>query len=364
MSNKRYKLKKDLPDCKAGTILEQDKPDGLYMYVGETDGGDADSWYVKEVVETNQDWFELIEDKEWEIISFCTSVNKEKYELKDIYTKDEKGFYREWETGFGWTLDSLLNKSNAKIYRVKRLSDSETFVVGDEISAKHISRTTIKSFNVVKGQMKVECENDYCDIYWISKLPKPQPTQEVFTDREPFDKFEVGVESLINKLSLENASDTPDYISAEFLRKVFELFNSAIKQRTKWYGVPNDSPQASKTNTVKEERYFDCERDKGVKFFEDEAPKFQSPQPNKERIEVMNLVEIETEMPFPAVDWEVGKSMKTFSNQYLLFSSKPISQEKYPLIKQAIEYILNDDAKSYWEMVDKFSKPPNENKKD
>ena len=55
-------------------------------------------------------------------------------------------------------------------------------------------------------------------------------------DRTPYDKFEVEVERAINKVSLENESDTPDYISAEFIRKVFELFNKAIRERTRWYG--------------------------------------------------------------------------------------------------------------------------------
>jgi hypothetical protein len=60
--NKRYRLLKDLPDCKAGTVLEQENPYGLFMYCGAFDGKEPDSWYIKDVVENNPEWFELIEE--------------------------------------------------------------------------------------------------------------------------------------------------------------------------------------------------------------------------------------------------------------------------------------------------------------
>jgi len=74
--SKRYRLLKDLPDAKAGTILslggyEKD----LYMYSGILDDGQEASWYVKSTVENNPEWFEEIhqpkeELKEPELIPF------------------------------------------------------------------------------------------------------------------------------------------------------------------------------------------------------------------------------------------------------------------------------------------------------
>lgn len=42
--------------------------------------------------------------------------------------------------------------------------------------------------------------------------------------------------SLINKHSLENASDTPDYILAKYLVNCLETFNLAVIRRDVWYG--------------------------------------------------------------------------------------------------------------------------------
>lgn len=42
--------------------------------------------------------------------------------------------------------------------------------------------------------------------------------------------------SLINKNSLENASDTPDYILSEYLCRALESFDKAVSERETWYG--------------------------------------------------------------------------------------------------------------------------------
>ena len=49
-------------------------------------------------------------------------------------------------------------------------------------------------------------------------------------------EFEKELESLINRHSMENGSDTPDFILAKFLRGCLETFNSAVARRAKWYG--------------------------------------------------------------------------------------------------------------------------------
>ena len=43
------------------------------------------------------------------------------------------------------------------------------------------------------------------------------------------------LEGLINKYSLENKSDTPDFILAAYLVNCLSAFNFATTHRTKWY---------------------------------------------------------------------------------------------------------------------------------
>jgi len=43
------------------------------------------------------------------------------------------------------------------------------------------------------------------------------------------------LEELINKHSLENASNTPDWILAQYLKGCLDAFNKAVKQRENWY---------------------------------------------------------------------------------------------------------------------------------
>lgn len=54
-----------------------------------------------------------------------------------------------------------------------------------------------------------------------------------------------GFMKVINSNSLENASDTPDFILASFLTSCLGAFDAAVNRRTEWYKpeVDNDSPQ-------------------------------------------------------------------------------------------------------------------------
>lgn len=44
------------------------------------------------------------------------------------------------------------------------------------------------------------------------------------------------LESLLNRYSLENGSDTPDFILAEYLIQCLTAWNVAVKDRERWYG--------------------------------------------------------------------------------------------------------------------------------
>ena len=63
-------------------------------------------------------------------------------------------------------------------------------------------------------------------------------------------KFEEELRSLINKNSMENASNTPDFILAQFMSACLQMFNTAVQQRETWYGrdarpsgLSSDSPE-------------------------------------------------------------------------------------------------------------------------
>jgi len=58
--------------------------------------------------------------------------------------------------------------------------------------------------------------------------------------------FKRELQSLINSYSMENGSNTPDWILAEYLQKCLDAFDEAVRLREKWYGDKNDtqgSPQ-------------------------------------------------------------------------------------------------------------------------
>jgi hypothetical protein len=48
--------------------------------------------------------------------------------------------------------------------------------------------------------------------------------------------FPEALENLINTYSIENESNTPDFILAEYLRSCLDAFNEANRKRENWYG--------------------------------------------------------------------------------------------------------------------------------
>lgn len=60
-------------------------------------------------------------------------------------------------------------------------------------------------------------------------------------------QFAKGLESLINRFSQENGSDTPDFILAQYLLGCLSAWNDAVKMREKWYGRHVESLDAAST---------------------------------------------------------------------------------------------------------------------
>jgi len=56
---------------------------------------------------------------------------------------------------------------------------------------------------------------------------------------------------LLNKRSMENASNTPDFILAQYLTNCLRAWNQATQQRETWYGRDARPTSQSSVNTSK-----------------------------------------------------------------------------------------------------------------
>ena len=52
--------------------------------------------------------------------------------------------------------------------------------------------------------------------------------------------FRKELESLINRHSKENGSNTPDFILAEYLEDCLNIFDKIVRDREEWYGRNSD----------------------------------------------------------------------------------------------------------------------------
>lgn len=51
------------------------------------------------------------------------------------------------------------------------------------------------------------------------------------------------LESLLNRHSVENGSDTPDFLLAEYLMQCLAAWNKCVRAREHWYGrTPSPAP--------------------------------------------------------------------------------------------------------------------------
>lgn len=65
----------------------------------------------------------------------------------------------------------------------------------------------------------------------------PEGAKPVHVDRSG--EFQKELEQLINRFSMENASNTPDYILAHYLMGCLTAFNTAMGDRSRWYTPTN-----------------------------------------------------------------------------------------------------------------------------
>ncbi len=67
------------------------------------------------------------------------------------------------------------------------------------------------------------------------------------------DEFRTKLASLLNECSMENGSDTPDFILADYLTKCLRVFDETMSQRAAWYGDPQNVPQPTAAQSGKGE---------------------------------------------------------------------------------------------------------------
>ena len=63
-------------------------------------------------------------------------------------------------------------------------------------------------------------------------------------DAQKNESLEEAIRHLINCYSVENESDTPDFILAEYLMACLKAFNDATVTRTGWYKRPTPIKEA------------------------------------------------------------------------------------------------------------------------
>ena len=73
----------------------------------------------------------------------------------------------------------------------------------------------------------------------VEPVAKAEPVAKpsLSDDTRVSPEFHEALEHIINCHSIENGSNTPDFMLAEFMRKCLEAFNGAVQARDRWYGI-------------------------------------------------------------------------------------------------------------------------------
>ena len=80
-----------------------------------------------------------------------------------------------------------------------------------------------------------------------------------------FTKFEKELTDLINRYSMENGSDTPDWILAQYLAGCLKVFNATVTAREVWYSrkpnsiaptYPDDEQTSQECNEVSDQVFL------------------------------------------------------------------------------------------------------------
>lgn len=139
----------------------------------------------------------------------------------------------------------------------------------DEIKVRQLTRKEIRNGDLIRqacavcgSEHSVAHHPDYgkpFEVIWLcrlhhSEIHRLQPTRAT-KGGEMMEEFEKELEALINKYSMENGSNTPDWILAQYLISCLLAFNTTIQQRETWYG--RDPRPSTRKERDGLERYSD-----------------------------------------------------------------------------------------------------------
>ena len=134
----------------------------------------------KEFIENSNDWQEIIEKKDYEILSFKTNCGTIEY----IGKNDDIN---------GW-----LNAYNCKIHSIKRLSDGEVFTVGDRVCGEILNNEIINSITIKNNLLKFNISQTGLQFIHLNKIQHVK--QPLFTTVFNKEQQEAILEIIDNKL--------------------------------------------------------------------------------------------------------------------------------------------------------------------
>jgi hypothetical protein len=118
--------------------------------------------------------------------------------------------------------------------------DARYFVLrydGDRRWARHALRAYVRNIRDDFPKLADELEmtlNAHSTEALVREVMRPSAKEVDMISRGS--DFANELESLINKHSMEQESDTPDFILAQYLLNCLNVFNLATQARTMWYG--------------------------------------------------------------------------------------------------------------------------------
>lgn len=108
------------------------------------------------------------------------------------------------------------------------------------IKGKTILHNTVTDYVFLAGEVdeKTQLSTDnHKHILPIGELSKAvNEPYNPLPDSDKDGKFIKELETLINRFSKENGSNTPDYILAEYINGCLANFNKTVMKRSEWYG--------------------------------------------------------------------------------------------------------------------------------
>lgn len=108
-------------------------------------------------------------------------------------------------------------------------------VIGQAVGAGSVCWESMEGTGVFKDDVARQIVEEV--VEWIN-------ANYVRVTQEPPSTYptpDVDIARVVNYYSLENGSNTPDWILAEFMLDVVNAFNKATNARTKWYEKQEDS---------------------------------------------------------------------------------------------------------------------------